>query len=59
MNLAALQNIDKGVASTLRVSGVSATGYCLSNTQGSHTAEVHGPGGTVLANDDTGYVACP
>jgi type IV pilus assembly protein PilA len=59
MTLASLQAIDKGVASTLKVSGVSANGYCLSNTQGSHTAEVHGPGGTVLANDDAGYVACP
>jgi prepilin-type N-terminal cleavage/methylation domain-containing protein len=59
MTLASLQAIDKGVASTLKVSGVSATGYCLSNVQGSHTAEVHGPGGTVLANDDAGYVACP
>src|SRR5690348_12525276 len=31
MTLASLQAIDKGVASTLKVSGVSATGYCLSN----------------------------
>jgi prepilin-type N-terminal cleavage/methylation domain-containing protein len=59
MNLAALQAIDKGVSSSLAISGVSATGYCLSNTQGSHTAEVHGPGGTVLTNDQAGYVACP
>ena len=59
MNLAALQAIDKGVASSLAVSGVSATGYCLSNTQGSHTAEAHGPGGTVLTDDQAGYVACP
>jgi type IV pilus assembly protein PilA len=59
MNLAALQAIDKGVASSLAVSGTSATGYCLSNTQGSHTAEVHGPGGTVLTDDQAGYVACP
>jgi len=59
MNLAALQAIDKGVSSSLGVSGTSATAYCLSNTQGSHTAEAHGPGGTVLTNDQVGYVACP
>ena len=59
MNLAALQAIDKGVSGSLGVSGVSATGYCLKNTQGSHTAEVHGPGGTVLTDDQAGYVACP
>jgi type IV pilus assembly protein PilA len=54
MNLAALQAIDKGVSGTLTVFG-SATGYCLSNTQGSHIAKVVGPGGTV---DDSAAAAC-
>jgi type IV pilus assembly protein PilA len=59
MTLAALQGIDKGVDSNLKISGLSSSGYCLSDSIGTHTAEVHGPGGTVLANDDPGYVACP
>ena len=59
MDLTALQAIDKGVDGNLKVSGTSINGYCLSDSDGSHTAEVHGPGGTVLADDDSGYVACP
>ena len=59
MNLAALQAIDKGVSGTLGISGTSLNGYCLSNTINTHTAEVHGPGGTVYTDDQPGYVACP
>src|SRR5438094_9959464 len=58
MSLVTLQAIDKGIASSLGVSGTSLTAYCLSNTQGTHTAEVHGPGGTVLTDDQPGSVAC-
>src|SRR5262249_9880329 len=44
-----LKGIDKGLSSTLLVSGASANGYCLMNTQGNHSAHVTGPGGTVSA----------
>jgi type IV pilus assembly protein PilA len=54
MNLAALQAIDSGVASSLVVFA-NATNYCLSDTQGSHIAKVVGPGGTV---DDSAAAAC-
>jgi type IV pilus assembly protein PilA len=54
MSLAALQAIDKGVSGSLVVFG-SAAGYCLSNTQGTHTAKVVGPGGTI---DDAAAAAC-
>jgi type IV pilus assembly protein PilA len=48
MTLAKLQSIDQGIASNLVVS-VTATTYCLSNTQGSHTQRVNGPGGKVTS----------
>jgi type IV pilus assembly protein PilA len=54
MTLATLQAIDKGVSGSLVVFG-NATGYCLSNTQGTHTAKVVGPGGTI---DDAAAAAC-
>jgi type IV pilus assembly protein PilA len=46
MDTAALKAIDQGLA-TLTVTGTSATAYTLSNTQGSCTASVTGPGGTI------------
>ena len=46
MDTAALKAIDQGLA-TLTVTGTSATGYTLSNTQGSCVASVTGPGGTI------------
>ena len=43
-----LKGIDQGIASSLVVKVVGGgTGYCLSNTQGTHTAHVTGPGGTI------------
>jgi type IV pilus assembly protein PilA len=54
-----LVGIDSGIDKNLHVNALTSGTYCLSDTQGSHTAEVHGPGGTVLTNDQTGYVACP
>jgi type IV pilus assembly protein PilA len=54
-----LVGIDSGIDKTLHVNGLSPTTYCLSDTQGTHIAEVHGPGGQVLTNDQAGYVACP
>ena len=54
-----LEGIDSGIDKNLHVNALSASTYCLSDTQGSHTAEVHGPGGTVLTDDQAGYVACP
>jgi type IV pilus assembly protein PilA len=44
-----LKGIDAGAASGLVVFG-AANGYCLSDTQGSHTAKVVGPGGTIVQN---------
>jgi len=44
-----LKGIDQGVSSTLVVFG-SATGYCLSDSSGTHFAKVVGPGGTVQQN---------
>jgi type IV pilus assembly protein PilA len=41
-----LKGIDSGISGTLVVFG-SATGYCLSDHQGTHYAKVIGPGGTV------------
>jgi type IV pilus assembly protein PilA len=58
----ALDPANGGVVEPITVGGVAGAGYCLSATVGSHTAEVHGPGGAVYTNDQTGpgqYVACP
>jgi type IV pilus assembly protein PilA len=46
MTKAQLQLIDKGVSSTLTVASVSATAYCLADTDGSHPWSVSGPGAT-------------
>jgi len=46
MTKAQLQLIDKGVSSTLTVASVSATAYCLADTDGSHPWSVAGPGAT-------------
>jgi type IV pilus assembly protein PilA len=55
-----LKGIDSGLDSGLHVKALSASTYCLSDTQGGHTAEVHGPGGTIYdSTDTTNYVACP
>jgi type IV pilus assembly protein PilA len=54
MTLTTLQAIDKGVAGSLVVFG-GASGYCLSDTQGTHTAKVVGPGGTI---NDAATAAC-
>ena len=44
-----LAGIDAGVAKNLVVFG-AVSGYCLSDTQGTHTAKVVGPGGTIVQN---------
>ena len=46
MTKAALTAIDKGVSTTLTVASVSATDYCLADTDGSHPWSVKGPGAT-------------
>lgn len=46
MTKAALIAIDKGVSPTLTVASVSATAYCLADTDGSHPWSVAGPGAT-------------
>ena len=45
---ATLLLIDQGLSSTL-LANATATTYCISNTQGSHTQRVAGPGGTVTS----------
>ena len=47
------------VAEPVTVGGVVGAGYCISATVGSHTAAIHGPGGTTLSDRDPGYAACP
>ena len=47
------------VAEPVTVGGVAGAGYCISATVGSHTAAIHGPGGTTLSDRDPGYAACP
>ena len=44
-----LKGIDAGVDAGLVVFG-SLNGYCLSDTQGTHTAKVVGPGGAIVQN---------
>jgi type IV pilus assembly protein PilA len=53
---------DSGLSSAVTVAepvGAGGTGYCIQATVGSHTAAIHGPGGTTLSDRDTGYTACP
>ena len=65
IGFAALQAYDSGLSSALNATGgkveaiSSGAGYCLQATVGTHKAEVHGPGGTVLMDSDTGFTACP
>jgi type IV pilus assembly protein PilA len=47
---AALRAYDSGMGSNLTVFG-NASNYCVSATNGTHSAKVTGPGGTVNAND--------
>jgi prepilin-type N-terminal cleavage/methylation domain-containing protein len=54
--VADLKAIDAGISLTKVVGG--ANSYCLEDTQGNHTATVHGPGGTVLDDSQSGYAAC-
>ena len=58
MDLPALTAIDSGVNQDLAIGDLSDTTYCLAVTVNGHTAEVHGPGGTVLNDDDPAYQAC-
>ena len=46
MTKAALVLIDKGISPTLTVASVTATTYCLADTDGSHPWSVAGPGAT-------------
>jgi type IV pilus assembly protein PilA len=48
-NLASLQAIDSGIAS-ITLSGLSATSYTMSFTQGQCWASVTGPGGAISTN---------
>jgi type IV pilus assembly protein PilA len=50
-------NITK--AEPVTVGGVAGAGYCIQATVGSHSAAIHGPGGTTLSDRDPGYAACP
>jgi type IV pilus assembly protein PilA len=63
-----LQSYDSGLstaivkAEPLNVGGGTNNGYCIQATVGNHSAEVHGPGGTVYDDTQTGagqYAACP
>jgi type IV pilus assembly protein PilA len=47
---AAFKAYDSGMSTSLTVFG-NATNYCISATNGTHSAKVVGPGGTVNAND--------
>jgi type IV pilus assembly protein PilA len=47
---AALKGYDSGLSSGLVLFG-NASGYCISETNGTHSAKVVGPGGTVNPND--------
>jgi type IV pilus assembly protein PilA len=44
-----LEGIDSGIDKSLVIFG-AANGYCMSDTQGTHTAKVVGPGGTIVQN---------
>jgi type IV pilus assembly protein PilA len=44
MNAAALVAIDSGISPTLTVASAAAAAYCLTDTDGSHTWSVAGPG---------------
>jgi hypothetical protein len=46
-------------AEPVTVGGVAGAGYCIQATVGSHSAAIHGPGGTTLSDRDPGYAACP
>jgi type IV pilus assembly protein PilA len=48
-----------GTAEPVTVGGVAGAGYCIQATVGSHSAAIHGPGGTTLSDRDPGYAACP
>ncbi len=48
-----------GTAEPVTVGGVAGAGYCIQATVGSHSASIHGPGGTTLSDRDPGYAACP
>jgi type IV pilus assembly protein PilA len=47
---AAFKAYDSGMSTALKVFG-NATSYCISATNGTHSAKVVGPGGTVDPND--------
>ena len=44
-----LKLIDQGISTTLVATAPTADTYCLSDTQGSHTQRVNGPGGKVTS----------
>jgi type IV pilus assembly protein PilA len=50
MDHAALKSIDQGIApdTSMNVTSTAST-YCISDTQGTHTQRVSGPGGTVAS----------
>jgi type IV pilus assembly protein PilA len=47
---AAIKAYDSGMSNTLTMFG-NATSYCISSVNGTHSAKVVGPGGTVDPND--------
>ena len=50
MTTGAMKSIDSGLAKAIdKVSGLSATGYCIQATVGGFHYKVSGPGGTVTA----------
>jgi prepilin-type N-terminal cleavage/methylation domain-containing protein len=49
MNFNELKLIDQGIAPGLVVANVTATGYCLQFTKGTHVASYTGPGGAVVS----------
>ncbi len=46
MTVAVLKGIDAGLSGAVSVASVTAGGYCLDATVGSHNYSVHGPGAT-------------
>ena len=56
LSVASLQAIDAGIR--LTVVSSTATTYCLQDDQGTHSASVNGPGGSVLDESQAGYAAC-
>jgi prepilin-type N-terminal cleavage/methylation domain-containing protein len=58
MTLAFLRAIDAGISPSLRISGLGAATYCISDTVGSRTAKKVNPAGTVVAGPTATVTPC-